>query len=76
VVDLADVLRLLHRDDVDDELDLGSAPGRGTPQADRPLVAPLGLLDMVAGPDSVVDPADVGTLETCPVAPELLRFAV
>jgi hypothetical protein len=31
---------------------------------------------MVAGPDRVLEPVDVRTLETCPVAPELLRFAV
>jgi hypothetical protein len=39
-------------------------------------VAPLTVLDMLAGPDSVVEPAEAHTLETCPVAPELLRFAV
>jgi hypothetical protein len=60
------------RDDLDDDRPGGRRSGR----ADRPVVAPLALLDMVAGPDAVIEPGDVRTQPTCPVAPELLRFAV
>jgi hypothetical protein len=70
VVDLGDVLDLLRDDEADGLLD--PAPRRAT----HDFVAPLGLLDLLAGPDTVVEPADARTLETCAVAPELLRFAV
>jgi hypothetical protein len=54
--------------DGDRDLDAGSAG--------RSVVASVRVLDAVAGPDDVVEPADLGRLVTCPVAPELLRFAV
>ncbi len=68
-VDLAEVLGLL-RDDQPDDLFVAASR---RPAHD--FAAPLGLLDLLAGPDAVVEPVEAHTLETCPVAPELLRFA-
>jgi hypothetical protein len=37
-------------------------------------LAPLSLLDVVVGPDAVVEPEDAAVRPSCPVPPELLRF--
>jgi hypothetical protein len=63
--------------DLDDFEDLDDRfEGPKARRADQPFVAPVALLDMVAGPDSVVEPGGLRTFETCAIAPELLRFAV
>jgi hypothetical protein len=41
---------------------------------DRCELAPLGLLDVVVGPDGVVEPDEAAHRPTCPAPPELLRF--
>jgi hypothetical protein len=57
-------------------LDLDGDLERGPDRGRRPVVAPVRVLDAVAGPDELLEVADLGRLVTCPIAPELLRFAV